>query len=155
MCPLASTGAVEGTTAPQAPIWGFCGIELAEDRGIGVGDVFMGMLSMWLSRVGGTGMLEVPEGQWWVQVGASYLGSGLREWDFGGLEAQAAPRAHMWLMCCPQSWGRCFHLMTTLGWHLLAVGRDTGLAGPCSRPPDREDVLDGNVRIQGIREAAN
>ena len=45
--------------------------------------------------------------------------------------------------------------MAALGWPLLAVGRDVDLAGLCSRPPDGEDVPDGNVWVQGIREGGH
>lgn len=40
--------------------------------------------------------------------------------------------------------------MAALGWPCLAIGRDIDLAGRDSRPPDRDDLLNGNVWVQDI-----
>lgn len=45
--------------------------------------------------------------------------------------------------------------MAALGWPRLAVGGDIDHAGLRRRPPDGEDVLDGNFRVQDIGEGGH
>jgi len=42
-----------------------------------------------------------------------------------------------------------------LGQSPLTIGRDVDLAGLRSRPPDKQDVLNKNVWVQGIREGGH